>query len=206
MSQQADEGSSVVEEVSGGVLIIDFGAQYCQLIARRIRELGVYSRITVPERAMFTLKHMRPKAIILSGGPCSVYSDDAPSLDPAILEQGIPVLGICYGLQWLAQHTGGAVLAAESGAGFVVAQVPTDVDYRVMVTFLTFYTCQLKFINFKLYNDEGYAYPPALEAGRDDGGLGLAAVQVRKVGAAAAPALEDVRHTRLLLPCAEPGR
>ena len=73
-----------------------------------------------------------------------------------------------------------------------------------MVTFLTFYTCQLKFINFKLYNDEGYAYPPALEAGRDDGGLGLAAVQVRKVGAAAAPALEDVRHTRLLLLCAEP--
>ena len=118
MSQQADEGSSVVEEVSGGVLIIDFGAQYCQLIARRIRELGVYSRITVPERAMFTLKHMRPKAIILSGGPCSVYSDDAPSLDPAILEQGIPVLGICYGLQWLAQHTGGAVLAAESGAEY----------------------------------------------------------------------------------------
>jgi GMP synthase (glutamine-hydrolysing) len=112
MSQQVDEG------VTGGVLIIDFGAQYCQLIARRIRELGVYSRITVPERAMFTLKHMRPKAIILSGGPCSVYADDAPSLDVAILEQGLPVLGICYGLQWMAQHTGGQVLAAESGAEY----------------------------------------------------------------------------------------
>ena len=54
---------------SGGVLIVDFGAQYCQLIARRVRELGVYSRITVPERAMFTFAHMRPQAVILSGGP-----------------------------------------------------------------------------------------------------------------------------------------
>lgn len=144
MSQQADEGSSVVEnsvvensvvknsvveEVLGGVLIIDFGAQYCQLIARRIRELGVYSRITVPERAMFTIKHMRPKAIILSGGPCSVYADDAPTLDPAILEQGVPVLGICYGLQWLAQQTGGAVLAAESGAEYGRTELqPTDTE------------------------------------------------------------------------------
>src|SRR5690606_10994572 len=112
---------------SGGVLIIDFGAQYCQLIARRIRELGVYSRITVPERAMFTLKHMRPKAIILSGGPCSVYADDAPALDAAILEQGVPILGICYGLQWLAQHTGGKVLAAQSGAEYGRTElVPLD--------------------------------------------------------------------------------
>ena len=86
---------------------------------------------------------------------------------------------------------------------------PSTLQRRFSLTgmlFWLFYTCQLKFINFKLYNDEGYAYPPALEAGRDDGGLGLAAVQVRKVGAATAPALEDVRHTRLLLPCADPGR
>ena len=81
MSQQAEQAGGPAEGVLGGVLIIDFGAQYCQLIARRIRELGVYSRITVPARAMFTLKHMRPKAIILSGGPCSVYADDAPTLE-----------------------------------------------------------------------------------------------------------------------------
>ena len=74
MSQQEDG-------VTGGVLIVDFGAQYCQLIARRVRELGVYSRITVPERAMFTAKHMKPKAVILSGGPRSVYAADAPSLE-----------------------------------------------------------------------------------------------------------------------------
>ena len=67
MSQQQEP-----EGPSGGVLIVDFGAQYCQLIARRVRELGVYSRITVPERAMFTFQHMRPTAVILSGGPRSV--------------------------------------------------------------------------------------------------------------------------------------
>jgi GMP synthase (glutamine-hydrolysing) len=103
---------------AGGVLIVDFGAQYCQLIARRVRELGVYSRITVPERALFTAAHIRPQAIILSGGPRSVYAHDAPALDPAILEQGVPVLGICYGLQWLAQHTGGEVLPAQAGAEY----------------------------------------------------------------------------------------
>lgn len=115
MTQSMNPGA---EGPTGGVLIVDFGAQYCQLIARRVRELGVYSRITVPERALFTLRHMRPAAIILSGGPRSVYEHDAPQLDPAILQQGVPVLGICYGLQWLAQHTGGEVTPAQSGAEY----------------------------------------------------------------------------------------
>ena len=103
---------------SGGVLIVDFGAQYCQLIARRVRDLGVYSRITVPDRAMFTFAAMRPAAVILSGGPRSVYDRDAPALDAAILQQGVPVLGICYGLQWLAQALGGEVTPAQSGAEY----------------------------------------------------------------------------------------
>jgi len=106
------------EGPSGGVLIVDFGAQYCQLIARRVRELGVYSRITVPERAMFTFAHMRPDAVILSGGPRSVYEHDAPQLDAQILQKGVPVLGICYGLQWMAQHTGGQVTPAQAGAEY----------------------------------------------------------------------------------------
>ena len=112
MSQHEQQGPS------GGVLIVDFGAQYCQLIARRVRELGVYSRITVPERAMFTFQHMRPQAVILSGGPRSVYEHDAPQLDSKILEQGVPVLGICYGLQWMSQHTGGEVTPAKEGAEY----------------------------------------------------------------------------------------
>ncbi|MBL8756343.1 MAG: glutamine-hydrolyzing GMP synthase, partial [Planctomycetes bacterium] len=113
MSQHTDS-----EGPNGGVLIVDFGAQYCQLIARRVRELGVYSRITVPERAMFTFQHMRPQAVILSGGPRSVYEHDAPALDAKILQQGVPVLGICYGLQWMAQNTGGEVTPAKDGAEY----------------------------------------------------------------------------------------
>jgi len=119
MSQQEDG-------VTGGVLIVDFGAQYCQLIARRVREMGVYSRITVPERAMFTAKHMRPKAVILSGGPRSVYAADAPELDAAMLGLGVPVLGICYGLQWLAEHTQGQVTPAESGAEYGRTELEVD--------------------------------------------------------------------------------
>jgi GMP synthase (glutamine-hydrolysing) len=118
MSQAPAPATPASDGPSGGVLIVDFGAQYCQLIARRVRELGVYSRITVPERAAFTIQHMRPQAVILSGGPRSVYEHDAPKLDPAFLQNGIPVLGICYGLQWLAQHTGGEVTPAQSGAEY----------------------------------------------------------------------------------------
>ncbi|MCC7062318.1 MAG: glutamine-hydrolyzing GMP synthase [Planctomycetes bacterium] len=122
MSESKSPGSESAAHAndgpSGGVLIVDFGAQYCQLIARRVRELGVYSRITVPERALFTFEHMRPAAVILSGGPRSVYEHDAPNLDPAILQKGVPVLGICYGLQWLAQNTGGQVEPAQAGAEY----------------------------------------------------------------------------------------
>ncbi|HLU38455.1 MAG TPA: glutamine-hydrolyzing GMP synthase, partial [Planctomycetota bacterium] len=86
-----------------------FGAQYCQLIARRVREMGVYSRITTPERALAEMTAQQPQAVILSGGPRSVYDADAPVLDVAVVQRGVPVLGICYGLQWLAHHLGGRV-------------------------------------------------------------------------------------------------
>ena len=102
------------EEHAGGVLIVDFGAQYCQLIARRVREMGVYSTITTPARAMAAFARQRPQAVILSGGPRSVYEKDAPELDVAIAQQGVPVLGICYGLQWLAHHLGGKVEPAST--------------------------------------------------------------------------------------------
>ena len=111
------EVPAAIDGPAGGVLIVDFGAQYCQLIARRVRELGVYSRITVPDRAMFTLSAMRPRAVILSGGPSSVYAQDAPQLDRALLDTGLPVLGICYGLQWLVRAFGGQVTPARGGAG-----------------------------------------------------------------------------------------
>ena len=102
----------------GGVLIVDFGAQYCQLIARRVREMGVYSRITVPDRIGTMIEAMHPAAVILSGGPRSVYEKDAPFLDPAFLSRGIPVLGICYGLQWLTQALGGRVEPGKGGGEY----------------------------------------------------------------------------------------
>ena len=91
------------------MLVVDFGAQYAQLIARRVRELEVFSEI-VPNRITATeVSEKRPSALILSGGPKSVYVDGAPLLDPAIYDLGIPVLGICYGAQLLALQLGGVV-------------------------------------------------------------------------------------------------
>ena len=91
------------------VLVVDFGAQYAQLIARRVREAHVYSEIVPHSISANDLKAKDPAAIILSGGPSSVYEDGSPKLDPKILELDIPVLGICYGFQILAQMLGGRV-------------------------------------------------------------------------------------------------
>ena len=91
------------------VLVVDFGAQYAQLIARRVREAHVYSEI-VPHRITASeVQKKNPRAIILSGGPKSVHVDGAPVLDPAIYDLGIPIFGICYGHQLIAQQLGGEV-------------------------------------------------------------------------------------------------
>ena len=91
------------------VLVVDFGAQYAQLIARRVREANVYSEIVPHNISATEVAQKNPAAIILSGGPSSVYEENSPRLDAKILELGIPVLGICYGFQVLAQALGGRV-------------------------------------------------------------------------------------------------
>ena len=91
------------------VIVLDFGAQYGQLIARRVRDLGVYSEIVPCDITAEGVRELAPSAIILSGGPASVYAEDAPSVDAAIFELGIPVLGFCYGQQAMAVALGGAV-------------------------------------------------------------------------------------------------
>jgi len=95
--------------VTQPVLVVDFGAQYAQLIARRVREAGVYSEIVAHSITADEVKAKNPSAIVLSGGPSSVYEPGSPSLDAAILELGIPVFGICYGFQVMAQTLGGTV-------------------------------------------------------------------------------------------------
>lgn len=97
------------------VIVVDFGAQYGQLIARRIRDQHVYSEIVPCDISASEMKALAPSAIILSGGPASVYAEDAPSIDPGIFELGIPVLGFCYGQQIMAVTLGGAVGHTEKG-------------------------------------------------------------------------------------------
>ncbi len=92
-----------------GILIIDFGSQYTQLIARRVREAHVYCEIHPPTRSVEWIREWKPKGIILSGGPNSVYEENVPTADKALLEMGRPVLGLCYGMQLMAHLAGGKV-------------------------------------------------------------------------------------------------
>jgi GMP synthase (glutamine-hydrolysing) len=117
------------------VLVVDFGAQYAQLIARRVREARVYSEIVPHTMPIAEMLARRPKAIILSGGPSSVYEEGAPAIDSAVFTAGTPVFGMCYGFQLMAQGLGGTVSATGareygrtpvtvSAAGTLLADVP----------------------------------------------------------------------------------
>ncbi|MBX3068297.1 MAG: glutamine-hydrolyzing GMP synthase [Cryobacterium sp.] len=110
---------------SGPVLVVDFGAQYAQLIARRVREANVYSEIVPHTITAAEVESRSPAAVILSGGPSSVYEQGAPRLDPRIFELGIPILGICYGFQVMASELGGEVARTgvrEYGATAITCQ------------------------------------------------------------------------------------
>ena len=112
------------------VLVVDLGGQYSQLIARRVREARVYSELVSHTVSPAAVRARRPHALVLSGGPASVYAEDAPHVDPGLFELGVPTLGICYGMQLMAQELGGRVdrtgvsefgkteLRAEEGALF----------------------------------------------------------------------------------------
>src|SRR5919197_5691837 len=97
------------------VLVLDFGGQYSQLIARRIRECGVFAELLPHTTDFERIKERHPAALVLSGGPASVYSDGAPELQPELLGLGVPVLGICYGMQAMVRALGGRVEGAEAG-------------------------------------------------------------------------------------------
>ena len=124
----------VIDPASGSrrhpaIVILDFGSQYSELIARRVRETEVFSLVQSCAIGAEELRALAPRGLILSGGPASVYEPGAPQCDPGIWELGIPVLGVCYGMQLMVQHLGGSVVAAgrgEYGKAPLRVDDPTD--------------------------------------------------------------------------------
>jgi len=111
--ERAREQGGRMKAELGGIVVLDFGGQYTQLIARRIREQQVFSAVLPCTASIEGIRQREPVGIILSGGPSSVYDADAPKCDPSVLALGIPVLGICYGMQWITHTLGGTVEKAE---------------------------------------------------------------------------------------------
>jgi len=109
------EQRSTTPAVTEEVIVLDYGGQYSQLIARRVRDCGVFSELLSHHLPLEELARRKPRGIILSGGPASVYEEGAPRLDPGLLELGVPVLGICYGMQLLVRALGGRVEQADVG-------------------------------------------------------------------------------------------
>src|SRR6476660_111188 len=104
-----------VEAATDEVVVLDYGGQYSQLIARRLRECGVFSELLPHDVPIEEIVRRRPRGLVLSGGPASVYADGAPRLNRELLELGVPVMGICYGMQLLVHELGGRVEQADVG-------------------------------------------------------------------------------------------
>ncbi|HEY3128040.1 MAG TPA: glutamine-hydrolyzing GMP synthase [Acidobacteriota bacterium] len=116
------------------IIILDFGSQYTQLIARRTREAGVYSEIHPYNTSIKAFEHKKVKGYILSGGPDSVFQANAPKGDPRVFTDSVPVLGICYGLQWMAHHQGGKVVSAgrrEYGRARLRQEAPSPLFHQL---------------------------------------------------------------------------
>jgi GMP synthase (glutamine-hydrolysing) len=130
----------------GGIVVLDFGGQYTQLIARRVREQQVFSAILPCTTSLDEIRRLAPAGIIFSGGPSSVYDKDAPKCDPGILKMSIPILGICYGMQWIAHNLGGNVKPAERRE---YGRAQLNIETTANDLFANFPTC------LKIWNSHG---------------------------------------------------
>ncbi|WP_370552428.1 MULTISPECIES: glutamine-hydrolyzing GMP synthase [unclassified Conexibacter] len=139
------------------VVVLDYGGQYSQLIARRVRELGVFSELLPHHVGAEEVRRRRPKGLILSGGPASVYAPDAPRLEQELLELGIPVLGICYGMQLLTTELGGEVQGAEVGE-FGRSRLTVTEPGRLLAGLPQEQTCWMS------HRDTVFAPPPGFTA------------------------------------------
>ncbi len=142
---------------SAEVVVLDYGGQYSQLIARRVRECGVFSELLPHHVGAAEVARRRPRGVILSGGPASVYADGAPPLDRELLELGVPVLGICYGMQLLALGLGGTVQGAEVGE-FGRSQLTVGETGRLLAGTPPQQTCWMS------HRDTVFAPPPGFTA------------------------------------------
>jgi GMP synthase (glutamine-hydrolysing) len=153
----AAPGSAEPETVNETVVVLDYGGQYSQLIARRVRELGVFSELLPHHVALEEVERRRPRGLILSGGPASVYADGAPKLDQRLLDLGIPVLGICYGMQLIAHDLGGRVEGAEVGE-FGRSELTVNEPGRLLAGLPREQTCWMS------HRDTVFAPPPEFTA------------------------------------------
>jgi GMP synthase (glutamine-hydrolysing) len=163
------------------VLVLDFGGQYSQLIARRIRECGVYAELLPHDTALDEIRRRRPAALVLSGGPASVYSPGAPRLRRELLELGIPVLGICYGMQAMVLELGGRVEGAEAGEFGRTALTLADGGGRLLAELPAEQQCWMSHRDSVFEPPEGFmalaASPGSPVAALEDPGRGLYGIQ-----------------------------
>ncbi|MBX7219553.1 MAG: glutamine-hydrolyzing GMP synthase [Blastocatellia bacterium] len=171
------------------VIVLDFGSQYTQLIARRVRELHIYCEIHPFHIALETLKAKKPKAVILSGGPMSVYGEGAPHCDGGVLEMGVPVLGICYGMQIMSYFLGGQV-EASNRREFGAAEISVSKESRL------FAGLPQSFPVWMSHGDHVTAPPPGF-AQTADSGNALGAMEQPERGLYALQFHPEVVHTPL---------
>ncbi len=153
----ASQEETVLPGATEEVVVLDYGGQYSQLIARRVRECGVFSELLPHHVAPEEVARRRPKGVILSGGPASVYADEAPPLNRELLELGVPILGICYGMQLLALELGGRVESAEVGE-FGRSQLTVGATGRLLAGTPQEQTCWMS------HRDTVFAPPPGFAA------------------------------------------
>jgi GMP synthase (glutamine-hydrolysing) len=152
-----DDGLEEVRAATDEVVVLDYGGQYSQLIARRVRECGVFSELLPYHVGAAEVARRKPKGVILSGGPASVYADGAPPLERELLELGVPVLGICYGMQLLARDLGGQVQGAEVGE-FGRSQLTVSEPGRLLAGTPVEQTCWMS------HRDTVFSAPPGFTA------------------------------------------
>jgi GMP synthase (glutamine-hydrolysing) len=186
-AKAAEKRQPMSKSELGGVIVLDFGGQYTQLIARRIREQQVFSAILPCTASLAEIRAYQPAGIVLSGSPCSVYDPAAPVCDPGVLSLGVPVLGICYGLQWISHTLGGKVERAERRE-----YGPAEVDLRDGSALFAGLPRRLKI--WMSHGDHVRALPPGFQVtGVTGSGLSAAEDPVRRIFAVQFH--PEVRHT-----------